>query len=341
MTKALDAIVNFSREYAHEVNGAIGEIRTALVTLRIEIQAHAEGVLNEGRGLRKIVDHNHQRNDQQLPKLHQDLMGFHTSLKQAYNRLEELASNVDKQTETITNRLHQVEQELECFLTPTNSVLQSHDGKIRKLERELVQERGERKRDLEQERQHQRQEPVELEANFLEKLRMKGALIDSLASRMEQMEKLQSTYGTIQSTKDPERVGPLATLTAQFSSYIKQNAEPEARLERLRFKHESLSISTQEVQHSLTELSSKVQTSGHEMSSPLEKIRVRYVNMNKKSDGVDSKSHDSVNGTVGVGAQLLCNLPCLWLFKICNNRSEHFVKRVRTLGIRFHGCSSA
>ena len=201
-------------------------------------------------------------------------MGFHTSLKQSYDRLEELASNVDKQMDTITNRVHQVEQELESFMTPTNSVLQSHDEKIRKLERELVQEREERKQDLEQERQHRRQERVELEANFLEKLRMKDALIDSLDPRMEQMEKLQSTSCTIQSTKDPEGVGPLATLTAEFSSYMKKNVELDARLE-------SLSISTQEVQHSLTELSSKVQTSGHEMSSRLEKIHVGCVDMKK------------------------------------------------------------
>ena len=127
VTKALEAILNFSREYAHEVSGAIGEIRTALVTLRIEIQAHAEGVLNEGRGLRKLPDHNHQQNDQQFRRLHQDLMGFHTSLKQSYDRLEELASNVDKQLDSITNRVHQVQQELESFMTPTNSVLQSHD----------------------------------------------------------------------------------------------------------------------------------------------------------------------------------------------------------------------
>ena len=69
----------------------------------------------------------------------------HTSVKQSYDRLEELASNVDKQMETITNRVHQVEQELESFMTPTNSVLQGHDEKIRKLEQELVQEREERK----------------------------------------------------------------------------------------------------------------------------------------------------------------------------------------------------
>ena len=80
VTKALNAVVNFSKEYAHEVNGAIGEIRVALSTLRIEIQAHAEGVLNEGRGLRKIVDHHHQQIDQQFRSLQQDLMGFNTSL---------------------------------------------------------------------------------------------------------------------------------------------------------------------------------------------------------------------------------------------------------------------
>ena len=227
-------------------------------------------------------------------------MGFHTSLKPSYNRLKELASNVDKQMETITNRVHQVEQELESFLTPTNSVLQSHEEKIRQLERELVQEREERRRDLKQERQHRRQEPVELEANFLEKLRMKGALIDSVASRMEQMEKLQSTCCTIQSTNVPEGVGPFATLTAKFSSYMKKIVEPEARLESFRFKHESLSISTQEVQHSFTELSSKVQTSGHEMSSRSEKICVACVDMRRKLDGVDSKSFDTLKGTVGV-----------------------------------------
>ena len=67
ITKALDAVVNFSNEYAHEVNGAIGETWVALSTLRIEIQAHAEVVLIEGRGVRKIVNHNHQQIDDYVP----------------------------------------------------------------------------------------------------------------------------------------------------------------------------------------------------------------------------------------------------------------------------------
>ena len=134
---------------------------------------------------------------------------------------------------------------------------------------------------------------------------MKDALIDSLASRIERIENLQSTFCTIQSKKDREGVGPLATLIAEFSSYIKQNVELEARLESLRFKHESLSISTQEVQHSLTVLSRKVQISGHEISSRLEKIRVGCVDMKTKSDGVDFKSPDSLKGTVGVGSPSL------------------------------------
>ena len=122
---------------------------------------------------------------------------------------------------------------------------------------------------------------------------------------MGRIEKLQSTYYTIQSTKDPEGVGPLATLTAEFSSYMKQNVELEAKLESLGFKPESLSFSTQEVQHSLTELSSKVQTSGHEMSSRLEKIRVGCADMKRQLNGVYSKSLDSLKGTVGDGSPSL------------------------------------
>ena len=38
VTKALDAVVNFSKEYAHEVNGAISKMRVALSTLRIQIR---------------------------------------------------------------------------------------------------------------------------------------------------------------------------------------------------------------------------------------------------------------------------------------------------------------
>ena len=172
VTKALDAVVNFSKEYGHEVNGAIGEIRVALSTLRIEIQAHAEGVLNEGRGLRKIVDHNHQQIDEQFRSLQQDLMGFNTSLKPLHGRIDEIASNVDNQMGTINSRLIQVEQKLENFMAHTNAVQKSHKDTIRKLEQELQQERDERKRDLEQERQHRRQERVELEANVIGKLRM-------------------------------------------------------------------------------------------------------------------------------------------------------------------------
>ena len=111
---------------------------------------------------------------------------------------------------------------------------------------------------------------------------MKDALIDSLASRMERMEQVQSTFCTIQSTKDLEEVGHLATFTAELSSYMKQNVELEPVLESLGFKHESFSISTQEVQSSLTELSSKVQNSGHEMSSHLEKIDAGCVDMKRK-----------------------------------------------------------
>ena len=129
VTKAYDAIVTFSREYAHEVNGAIEKIRKALDT-PIEIQANADGVLNEGRGLWKIVDHNHQQNEQHFRKFYQHLMAFHTSLKQSCDGLEELASNVDKQMETITSRVHQIEQELKSYMTHTNSVLQSHDERI-------------------------------------------------------------------------------------------------------------------------------------------------------------------------------------------------------------------
>ena len=296
VTKALDAVVNFSKEYAHEVNGAIGEIRVALSTLRIEIQAHAEGVLNEGRGLQKIVDHNHQQIDEQFRSLQQDLMGFNTSLKPLHGRIDEIASNVDNQMGTINSRLIQVEQKLENFMAQTNAVQESHEETIRKLEQELQQERDKRKRDLEQERQHRRQERVELEAHVIGKLRMKDALIDSLVSRMEQIEKLQSTYCNIQSNKDPEGVGPLATLTAEFSAYMKKNVELEAKIESLRFKHDALSNSTQDVQQSLNALSTTVQTSGHAMSLRVEKIRVGYVEMKKKLDGVDFKLGNSTKG---------------------------------------------
>ena len=122
------------------------------------------------------------------------------------------------------------------------------------------------------------------------------ALIDSLASRMERIEKLQSTYCNIQSNKDPEGVGPLATLTAEFSAYMKKNVELEAKIESLRFKHDALSKSTQDVQQSLNALSTTVQTSGHAMSLRVEKIRVGCVEMKKKLDGVDFKLGNSTKG---------------------------------------------
>ena len=297
VTKALDAVLNFSKVYAHEVNGAIGEIRVAVSTLRIEIQAHAEGVLNEGRGLRKIVDANHQQIDQQFRSLQQDLMGFDTSLKQLHSPIDEVASNVDNQMGIINSRLIQVEQKSENFMTQTNAVQKSHEETIRKLEQELQQERDERKRDLEQERQQRRQERMELEANVIGKLRMKDALIDSLASRMERIENLQSTYCTIQSNKDPEGVGPLATLTAEFSAYMKKNVEHEATIESLRFKHDALSKSTQQVQQSLNGLSTTAQNSGDAMSLRVEKIRVRCVQMKKNLDGVDFKLGNNTRGT--------------------------------------------
>ena len=87
---------------------------------------------------------------------------------------------------------------------------------------------------------------MELEANAISILRMKDGLIDSSASRMERIEKLQSTPCSIQSTKDPEGVGPLATLTTEFSTYIKQNVELESKIEHLRFNHYALNKSTQD-----------------------------------------------------------------------------------------------
>ena len=78
-------------------------------------------------------------------------MGFNTSLKQLHSRIDEIASNVDNQMGTINSRVLQVEQKLENFMTRTNAVLKSHEETIRKLEQELLQERDERNRDLEQE----------------------------------------------------------------------------------------------------------------------------------------------------------------------------------------------
>jgi hypothetical protein len=97
------------------------------------LKRNAFGVLNEGRGLRKIVDHNHQQNDQQVRKLHQDLMGFHTSLKQSYDRLVECASNVDKQMETITNSI-----------STSTSIRKSKQGFVLRVDRNWICERLQR-----------------------------------------------------------------------------------------------------------------------------------------------------------------------------------------------------
>ena len=182
-------------------------------------------------------------------------------------------------------------------MTLTNAVQKRHEETIRKLEQELQQEQDMRKRDVEQERQQRRQERMEPEANVISKLRMKDALIDSLASRMERIEKLQSAYCTIQSNKDPAGVGPLATLTAEFSTYMKENVELEATIERLRFKHDALSKSTQDVQRFLNGLSTTVQNSGHAMSLGVEKIRVGSVEMKEKIHGVDFKLCNTTRGT--------------------------------------------
>ena len=140
VTKALDAVVNFPKEYVHKVNGASGEIRVALSTLRIEIQAPAEGMLNEGTGLREIMDHNHQQMDHQFQSVLQEVIGFNTSLKQLHSRIDEIASNVDHQKGIINSRVIQVEQKLENFMTQSNAVQKSHEETIQKLEQELLQE---------------------------------------------------------------------------------------------------------------------------------------------------------------------------------------------------------
>ena len=72
---------------------------------------------------------------------------------------------------------------------------------------------------------------MELEANVIGELRMKDALIYSLASRKGFNGNLQSTYCTIQSNKDPEGAGQLATLTAKFSTYMKPNVDRETKIE--------------------------------------------------------------------------------------------------------------
>ena len=116
---------------------------------------------------------------------------------------------------------------------------------------------------------------------------------------MELIEKLQSTYCIIQYNKDPESVGPLATLTAQVSTYMKQNVELEATIERFRFKHDALRESTQEVQQSLNKLSTTVQNSGHAMSLPVEKIGVGCVELKRKLHGVDFGFGSTTRGTKG------------------------------------------
>ena len=210
-------------------------------------------------------------------------MGFNTSLKQLHGQIREIASNVDNQMGTIKSPLIQVEQELENFMAHTNAVQKSHEETIGKLEQELQQEREEQKRDLQQERQHRRQERVELEVNVIGKLRMEDALFDSLASRIEQIEKLQSTFCTIQSNKDLQGVDPLATLTAEGSAYMNKNVELECKNELLRFNYDPSSKSTQDVQKSFNELSTTIQTSGHAMSLRVEKIRVGCVEKKRRN----------------------------------------------------------